>query len=496
MGVTNSGNIFRAGPKLHRHHTLGNQLAGHGANDMHAQDFVGRSVGQHFDHAGGVTQRPCPTIGHEWEGASLVGTPRGFQLLFGLTDPGYLGVGVNHPRDGVEVDVAMLARNALCDCDAFFLGLVRQHRAAHHVADGPDVGQISFALAIDHNGTALVELQPHFLRRKTNGVGHPTNRHDQLVHFKRLGLTLGVGPGDGHAFFPDLDFADFGAELDIQTLLDKGFVRFLGNLLIDRPQKHRQSLQHSHLGTQTAPDRPHLQADHARADQSQLFGHSGHAQGTVIGQNVFLVERRTRQGTRIGACGHNNVFARNGFFGSTGDLDVIQAILGRSEGAAAVEKRDLVLFEQVHNAVVVLFDDGILAAQHFRQIQTQASDLDTVLGKVVAGMVVMLGRLEQSLGRNAANVGAGATQCGATLGVFPFVDTGHIETKLGCANGGNITARTATDDDHVKLFGHARLLRCQTTGEPDLPALLSSPPGRARLRGRPRCGGRNSSPGS
>ena len=36
-------------------------------------------------------------------------------LLLGLADPGDLGAGVDHPRDGVEVDVARAARDALRD---------------------------------------------------------------------------------------------------------------------------------------------------------------------------------------------------------------------------------------------------------------------------------------------------------------------------------------------------------------------------------------------
>jgi hypothetical protein len=38
--------------------------------------------------------------------------------------------------------VAVLAGDALGDGDALFLGLVREHRAAHHVADRPDVGRL------------------------------------------------------------------------------------------------------------------------------------------------------------------------------------------------------------------------------------------------------------------------------------------------------------------------------------------------------------------
>ena len=52
---------------------------------------------------------------------------------------------------------AVLAGDALGDRDALLLGLVREHRAAHDVADRPDVGEIGLALVVDGDEAALVE---------------------------------------------------------------------------------------------------------------------------------------------------------------------------------------------------------------------------------------------------------------------------------------------------------------------------------------------------
>ena len=75
-------------------------------------------------------------------------------------------------QDGVEVHVPMLARDALGHRHAFFFGLVRQHRATHHVAHGPDARQVGAAVGVHHDGAALVELQAHASAFKAGGVGH------------------------------------------------------------------------------------------------------------------------------------------------------------------------------------------------------------------------------------------------------------------------------------------------------------------------------------
>ena len=59
----------------------------------------------------------------------------------------------------LKFDVAVLAGDALGDRHALLLGLVREHRAAHHVADRPDVRQVGPAVVVDLDEAALVELQ-------------------------------------------------------------------------------------------------------------------------------------------------------------------------------------------------------------------------------------------------------------------------------------------------------------------------------------------------
>ena len=81
-------------------------------------------------------------------------------------------------------------------------------------------------------------------------------------------------------------------------------------------------------------------------------------------------------------------------------------------------------------------------------------DLDAVDAELVFGLVIELARFEQRLGGDAAGIRAGAAEHGRAVLVLPLVDAGHLELVLRGANGGGITRRTATNDDHVVLVAH------------------------------------------
>jgi hypothetical protein len=176
-----------------------------------------------------------------------------------------------------------------------------------------------------------------------------------------------------HALLAGLDLADLHAQLDLQALLVEGLLGFLGDLLVHRAQERGQAFEHGHLGTQAAPDRAHLQADHARADQAQLLGHRANAQRAVVGQHVLFVKRHAGQRAGVGAGGHDDLLAHQRFFGGAGHLDLVAAVGRLHERTTAMEEADLVLLEQVQDAVVVLLHHAslrptILATSIFRPL--------------------------------------------------------------------------------------------------------------------------------
>ena len=122
-----------------------------------------------------------------------------FELLFGASHPSNFWAGVNHPGYGQEVDVPVLARNALGHRHALFFCLVRKHRAPHHITHRPHIGQVGLAVGVHHDGTTLVQLQAHAFGVQADGVGHAADGDDQLVAFQCLLGAGRVGVSHAHA---------------------------------------------------------------------------------------------------------------------------------------------------------------------------------------------------------------------------------------------------------------------------------------------------------
>ncbi|OIQ65109.1 hypothetical protein GALL_533340 [mine drainage metagenome] len=207
-------------------------------------------------------------------------------------------------------------------------------------------------------------------------------------------MPFGTGVGNTDTFFARLDLTDFHAQLNPEPLFVKSFLGFPGDLFIDCSQKRRQTFKNRDLSTQTPPHRTHFQTNHTRADQPQSFWNGTDSQSTIVGQNGFFVKRHSRQGTRTGAGRHHNLLADKHFFSSPGNLDFIAARgHGFDKRGAAVKEADLVFFEQVQNAVIVLPDHCIFARYHPGNIQTDAVNDDAMILKAMIGLLIMLATL-------------------------------------------------------------------------------------------------------
>src|SRR6266700_1840378 len=137
-----------------------------------------------------------------------------------------------------------------------------------------------------------------------------------------------------------------------------------------------------------------------------------------------------------------------------GTSGIASARAGVHEAAAAVEERDLVLLEQVDDAVVARLHHLVLAPEHLGEIELEALHAHAVIGEVMPGLLEVLGGLQQGLGRDAADVGARAPQRGLAVGALPLVHAGGLEAELRGADRGDVTARPAADDYDVKRLSH------------------------------------------
>src|SRR3546814_232808 len=214
------------------------------------------------------------------------------ELLLGPADPGDFRLGVDHVGDGVVVDVAGQAGDQLGHGDAFLEALVRQHRAAHAVADRPHAVDAGVAVFVDLDHAALVELHAGAIGQQAAARGAAADRDQQLVERDRL-LAVLVGVGDDHflllALAGDFGLADLGAEADVQALLLELARGGLRHFRVGDGQEVGQRFEHGHFRAQALPHAAQLQPDHAGADHAQALRPVGEVERADVVADVLAV---------------------------------------------------------------------------------------------------------------------------------------------------------------------------------------------------------------
>lgn len=105
MGVAHPGDVFAGRAIFLRQYRLINQFAGTGADDVSSQDSVCGLIGQNFDKTIGFVVGFRSGVGHEGEFAHFVVDAFALQLFLALSHPAHFGVGVDHRRDAVVIDM-------------------------------------------------------------------------------------------------------------------------------------------------------------------------------------------------------------------------------------------------------------------------------------------------------------------------------------------------------------------------------------------------------
>jgi hypothetical protein len=158
------------------------------------------------------------------------------------------------------------------------------------------------------------------------------------------------------------------------------------------------------------------------------------------------------------------------------DVDAPAVVLAADELAVAGQQRDLVLLEQALDAAGELGDDVVLALDHGRHVDLDALRRDAVHLEAVLGFLVELGRAQQRLRRNAADVEASAaeTDFAFRVGIGFRLDAGRGQAELCTTDGRDVATGAGADYNDIKLFVcHVAILKRRAGGGPDLPALPS-----------------------
>src|SRR5580693_10710135 len=156
MGVAGAGDVLGRGAEFHGDRRFADHIAGVGAENVHAEHAIGLGVGQDFHKAFGGQIHLGASIGGEGKFSDIVGNAGGLELLLGFADGSDFRIGINHIRNDVVVHMAGLAGENFGNRDAFFLGLMRQHRAGNGVADGIDAGNVGAEVRVNDDPAAVV----------------------------------------------------------------------------------------------------------------------------------------------------------------------------------------------------------------------------------------------------------------------------------------------------------------------------------------------------
>ena len=124
----------------------------------------------------------------------------------------------------------------------------------------------------------------------------------------------------------------------------------------------------------------------------------------------------------------------------------------------AFEGGHAVGLEQGSDAAGQVLDDVGLARNHRRNVDGDALGFDTMDFEGLFGLMVLVGAVQQRLGRDAANVQAGTAERHLAFLADVLLDAGGLQAQLGSADGGNVTAGAGTNHYHVEFLAHISIL--------------------------------------
>src|SRR6478735_890930 len=262
MRVRSACDVLRRSAEFDRCYGFGDQVARVSPEDVHSENAIGVLVRQDFHAAVRGTERARATVGHERKYAFLVGHVRRFELVLRFAHRGDFRVRIYDARDRVVVDVAIASHDVLDAGDSLFLRLVREHRAAHDVANGVEAGNVGAKVIVDRDSSARIELDAYGVQAEPSGVRNATDR-DQYAIALDVRLPL-------HAHEHPLAIAasagDLRSQAKLDALLGEDTLGFFRNVRVHARQDALEVFEDGDFGAQTVPNRPEFEPNVAGSD--------------------------------------------------------------------------------------------------------------------------------------------------------------------------------------------------------------------------------------
>ncbi len=153
--------------------------------------------------------------------------------------------------------MAFLPGHDFSDGHTFFFGFVRQHRAAHDIADGIDANSRCFEMIVDGNAAALVELDADIFETQAIGIRFAADRYEHDVAAQHFFFAAGRRFHREHEAFAFyvFDAGYFHAELEMHFLFFQHALELLGDFRIHRAADFIEIFHHGYFRAEPAPDR-------------------------------------------------------------------------------------------------------------------------------------------------------------------------------------------------------------------------------------------------
>ena len=296
------------------------------------------------------------------------------------------------------------------------------------------------------DAAAIVQLHANSLETKARRVGTPSDGHQHHIGLDLAFLAACRRLNRHHqAVLFLLHTRDLGGKLEGHALLGQHALKGFRHFHVHAGRDAVQKFNHRDVRAQALPDRTQFQPDHAGAHHQQLLWHFAQRKRAGGRYDLLFINGDAGQWRHIRTRGDDDVFGRQ--------AASLAAALhfdfsGRGDAAFAHNGFALGFLEQEFHALGELAHHLVLGRHHGGQVEADLC-LDAHLGEVVLRFVETLRRMQQGLGRDAADIEAGAAKDAA------LVYAGGGKAKLAQPDGGVIAARSAADHTRVKIIRHA-----------------------------------------
>ncbi len=308
---------------------------------------------------------------------------------------------------------------------------MRELEAGDDVADGVDAVDVGAAALVGEHEAAL-HRDALLLVAEAVGGGAATDRDQQ-----QLGLDdVAALDGHGDAGVGVLDALERRAGAEVDLALAEGPLEGLGGRLVLDRDEPGERLDDGDLGAEAGPHAGELAADDAAAEHDHRRGHAVEAQGVLGGEHPLAVDLEAGQGLGVGAGGEHDVAAR---VGRVADGDGARS----GEPALALDHGDAARLDQPGEALEEPGDDPVLVGVDAGHVDAVEGGVDAEL-RGLAGRVGDLGGVQQRLGRDAADVEAGAAE-------IALLDQSHRQPELRRPECAGVSARARPEDEYVEV---------------------------------------------